>query len=185
MTQGDVQSTGNQYDVMIQGTGFFQVMLPSGQYAYTRDGNFELNSNGQLVTSDGYSVWPEITIPANASGVTIGSDGTVTATVSGQTQPTTLGNIKIVNFQNPAGLSSIGNNLLTQTAASGNPVENTPGQNGIGTLSQGYLEMSNVQVVEEMVNMIVAQRAYEANSKSIQAADQMLSTANQLSSLTS
>ncbi len=133
-----------------------------------------------MVTSDGYTVWPEITIPAQATSITIGSDGTISATLSGQTQPSTLGSLKIVNFQNPAGLANMGNNLMTQTAATGDPVQDTPGLNGLGTLSQGYLETSNVQIVQEMVNLIVAQRAYEVNAKSIQTADNMLSIANQL-----
>lgn len=179
-TQGDVQATGNQLDVVIEGDGFFQVMLPSGKYGYTRDGSFKTNSQGNLVTSDGYAVWPEINIPKEASNVSIGAGGSVAAKVNGETESRSLGTLKIVKFQNPAGLSNMGRNLLVQTEASGEPTEDIPGQNGLGSLSQGFLEMSNVKVVEEMVNLIVAQRAYEVNSKSIQTADEMLSIANQL-----
>lgn len=179
-TQGDVQATGNQYDVVIEGDGFFEVMLPSGQYGYTRDGSFKVDGTGRLVTSDGYAVWPEITIPKDASEISIGAQGAVLAKVNGQTDPQKLGDMKLVKFQNPAGLENIGRNLMVQSAASGEPTEDVPGSNGLGQLSQGFLEMSNVKVVEEMVNMIVAQRAYEVNSKSIQTADEMLSIANQL-----
>lgn len=179
-TQGDVQATGNQLDVVIEGDGFFQVMLPSGKYGYTRDGSFKMDGNGRLVTSDGYTIWPEITIPKATSEISIGAQGAVLAKENGQTEAQKLGDLKIVKFQNPAGLANIGRNLMVQSGSSGEPTEDVPGQNGLGTLSQGFLEMSNVKVVEEMVNLIVAQRAYEVNSKSIQTADEMLSIANQL-----
>lgn len=179
-TQGDMQATGNQLDVVIEGDGFFQVMLPAGGYAYTRDGSFKADGNGRLVTSDGYTVWPEINIPKAVKTISIGAQGAVIGKEDGTTETTSLGALKIVKFQNPAGLTNIGRNLMVQSEASGEPTEDVPGQNGLGTLSQGFLEMSNVKVVEEMVNMIVAQRAYEVNSKSIQTADDMLSIANQL-----
>lgn len=180
MTQGDVQATGNQLDVVIEGDGFFQVMLPSGTYGYTRDGSFKIDGDGRLVTSDGYTIWPEITIPREATNVSIGPNGAVSVKVDGETEPRELGDLKLVKFQNPAGLVNVGRNLMAQSAASGEPSEDVPGQNGLGTLSQGFLEMSNVKVVEEMVNLIVAQRAYEVNAKSIQTADEMLGIANQL-----
>jgi len=179
-TQGDFQMTGNKLDVLIEGNGFFQVMLPSGNLAYTRDGSFKIDGQGRLVTSDGYPVQPEITIPAGAKEISIGEDGTVSATLAGQSAPQELGQIQLVGFTNPAGLESLGRNLFAQTEASGEPVPGTPGQDGLGTLAQGYVEMSNVKVVEEMVNMIIAQRAYEVNSKSIQAADEMLNIANNI-----
>lgn len=179
-TQGDFQMTGNKLDVLIEGNGFFQVMLPSGNLAYTRDGSFKIDGQGRLVTSDGYPVQPEITIPAGAKEISIGEDGTVSATLAGQSTPQELGQIQLVGFTNPAGLESLGRNLFAQTEASGEPVPGTPGQDGLGTLAQGYVEMSNVKVVEEMVNMIIAQRAYEVNSKSIQAADEMLNIANNI-----
>lgn len=179
-TQGDFQMTGNKLDLLIEGNGFFQVMLPSGNLAYTRDGSFKIDGQGRLVTSDGYPVQPEITIPAGAKEISIGEDGTVSATLAGQSAPQELGQIQLVGFTNPAGLESLGRNLFVQTEASGEPVPGTPGQDGLGTLAQGYVEMSNVKVVEEMVNMIIAQRAYEVNSKSIQAADEMLNIANNI-----
>lgn len=179
-TQGDIQNTGNQLDVVIEGDGFFQVMLPSGKYGYTRDGSFKVDGTGKLVTSDGYSIWPEITIPKEAGSVSFGATGAVIAKTNGETESQKLGDLKIVKFQNPAGLQNMGRNLLLATEASGEATEDAPGSNGLGTLSQGFLEMSNVKVVEEMVNLIVAQRAYEVNSKSIQTADEMLSIANQL-----
>lgn len=177
-TQGDYQETDNDLDMVIEGDGFFQVTLPSGDTAYTRDGSFSKDSNGRLVTSDGYPMSPEITIPTGAKDISIGVDGTVTATVSGSTQQ--IGQIQIANFLNPAGLSSLGGNVYAKTDASGEPVTGTPGEDNLGEIKQKYVEMSNVKVVEEMVNMIVAQRAYEVNSKCIQASDDMLSTANNL-----
>lgn len=179
-TSGDMQQTGNNLDVAIEGDGFFQVRLPSGDLAYTRDGSFKKDGDGKLVTSDGYSVEPAVTIPADATDVTIGEDGTVTATVQGQSEPQPCGNIELVKFMNPAGLTSQGRNLYSSTKASGDPITGTPGEDGLGKLSSGYIEMSNVKVVEEMVNLITAQRAYEVNSKSIQTADEMLNIANNL-----
>jgi flagellar basal-body rod protein FlgG len=177
--QGTFQNTGEPLDVAIQGNGFYKVLLPNGTTAYTRDGSFELNSQGVLVNSSGYAVQPEITIPANAQ-VSIGEDGTVSVVQGTSTTPQTIGQITLTNFTNPAGLESIGDNNFAETAASGAATDGTAGQNGYGTLAQGTLEMSNVQIVEEMVNMITAQRAYETNSTAIQTCDQMLQTANQL-----
>ncbi|MGC2129090.1 MAG: flagellar basal-body rod protein FlgG [Candidatus Aquilonibacter sp.] len=180
-TQGSLEQTSNNLDVAIEGDGFFQITLPDGTTGYTRDGSFKEDANGSIVTADGYFVQPQITIPQNAVSVSIGSDGTVTAQVPGAVQPQTLGQLQLARFVNPAGLSPTGNNLLLETAASGPPIVSTPGLNGAGVLEDGYLENSNVSVVNEMVNMIVAQRAYEANSKAIGAADQMLQTAVQMS----
>jgi flagellar basal-body rod protein FlgG len=179
-TQGNLQQTGNQLDVAIQGSGFFQVLMPDGTTAYTRDGSFQSDNQGQLVTSDGYVVQPAITIPSNATGVTIGTDGTVSVTQPGTVTPTQVGNLQLATFINPAGLQSLGQNLYAQTASSGAPVTSTPGINGTGLLNQGYVETSNVNVVEELVNMIQTQRAYEINSKSIQTSDQMLQRLTQL-----
>ncbi len=179
-SQGDFQQTGNPLDVVIEGDGFFQVSMPNGNIGYTRDGCFKMDSQGRIVTSDGYPLQPEITIPAEATNVSIGSDGTVTVNLPGQTQPQEIGQIQLVKFINPGGLSSIGKNLFIPTASSGDPTSGSPGLNGFGTLAAGFIEMSNVNVVEEMVNMIVAQRAYEVNSKSIQAADEMLNMANNM-----
>lgn len=177
-TQGNLTQTGNPLDIAIEGDGFFQVTMPDGTTAYTRDGSFKQDANGAMVTADGYFLQPQITIPQNAQQVSIGQDGTVTALVPGSTQPQQLGQIQLARFVNPAGLSPLGgHNLYTQTGASGTPVVAQPGLNGTGSLQNGYLENSNVQVVQEIVNMIVAQRAFEANSKAITAADQMLNTA--------
>ncbi|TAM59503.1 flagellar basal-body rod protein FlgG [bacterium] len=178
--QGSLQQTGNPLDVAIEGDGFFQVTLPEGTAAYTRDGSFKRDANGTLVTADGYLLSPQITVPQNATQVNVGADGTVTALIPGSQLPQTLGQVSLVRFTNPAGLSPLGKNLFTQTGASGAPVISQPGINGAGTLQQGFLENSNVQVVNEIVNMIVAQRAYEANSKAIATSDQMLSTAVQI-----
>jgi flagellar basal-body rod protein FlgG len=177
-TQGDFSATNNPLDVVIQGQGFFQILQPNGQIAYTRNGNFQMNSSGALVNSDGYSLNPQITIPTDQVGITVGSDGTVSVQLSGQTQPQQVGSIQLALFQNPAGLQPIGSSLFVPTQSSGEAVTGTPGQNGLGTLIQGFVEQSNVSVVNEMVNMIVSQRAYEANSKVIRAADDMLSQAN-------
>jgi flagellar basal-body rod protein FlgG len=179
-TQGNLQSTGNNYDVAIQGAGFFQVLLPDGSTAYTRDGSFQVDSQGQLVTSSGYAVQPAITIPGNAQSVTIGRDGTVSATIAGSAQPTQIGTLQLATFVNPTGLESKGENLYAETAASGSPNTNTPGTNGSGLLQQGYVETSNVNVVEELVNMIQTQRAYEINSKAITTSDQMLQRLSQM-----
>ena len=179
-SEGNFSHTENQLDMAIEGNGFFQVTEPNGDIAYTRAGTFKLDSDGRIVTSDGYPLEPEITIPADATSVSIGSDGTVSAILPGQTQPSSVGNIELASFINPAGLNSIGRNLYIQSAASGDPTTGTPGQDNFGSIDQGYLEMSNVSVVDEMVNMITAQRAYETNSKTIQASDEMLQTANNL-----
>jgi flagellar basal-body rod protein FlgG len=178
-SQGGLTQTGNPLDLAVQGQGFFQVQMPDGTLAYTRDGTFQSNAQGQLVTSSGYLVQPGITIPQGAQSVTIGSDGTVSVTLAGQSAPTQVGQLQLANFINPAGLTPIGGNLLEQSAASGSPQTGSPGTNGFGTLSQGELESSNVNVVEELVNMIQTQRAYEMNSKAISTVDQMLQYATQ------
>lgn len=178
-SQGSLTQTGNPLDLAIQGQGFFQIQMPDGTLAYTRDGTFQTNAQGQLVTSSGYLVQPGITIPQGAQSVTIGSDGTVSVTLPGQSAATQIGQMQLVNFINPPGLQPIGQNLLVQTAASGSPQTGSPGTNGFGTLSQGELESSNVNVVEELVNMIQTQRAYEMNSKAINTVDQMLQYATQ------
>jgi flagellar basal-body rod protein FlgG len=179
-SQGDFQQTDNPLDLVIEGDGFFQIQMPNGNTAYTRDGGFKLDGQGRLVTSDGYTAMPEITIPPEATGVNIGSDGTVSISLPGQSAPQEIGNVQLAKFANPAGLMNLGRNLFSQSAASGEPVVDTPGMNGLGTLANKMIEMSNVKVVEEMVNMITAQRAYEVNSKAIQTSDEMLSTANNL-----
>jgi flagellar basal-body rod protein FlgG len=177
-SQGNLQQTNNSFDVAIQGNGFFQILHPDGTVAYSRDGSFSLDQDGRLVTASGYPLEPSITVPANTTSVTIGSDGTVSAMVSGNTAPTQIGNIQLVQFINPTGLEAIGGNLYRQSAASGDPQEGTPGRDGLGTLIQGSLESSNVNVVEELVNMIETQRAYEMNSKAIATTDEMLSYVN-------
>ena len=179
-TQGNLQQTGNDKDVAIQGAGFFQVLLPDGSTAYTRDGSFQVDSQGQLVTSSGFAVQPAITIPANAESMSIGRDGTVSITQAGSAQTTQVGTLQLSTFINPAGLLAKGENLYTETAASGTPNTNAPGSNGAGLLSQGYVETSNVNVVEELVNMIQTQRAYEINSKAITTSDQMLQKLSQM-----
>ncbi len=173
-TQGSTNQTGNALDVAISGRGFLQVSLPDGTLAYTRDGSMQINSQGQLVTSSGYAIQPSITIPSGAQSISIASDGVVSATLSGETAPTQLGSLQLADFVNPAGLQPRGENLLTESAASGTAQVSTPGLNGLGTLQQGAVEASNVNVVEEMVNMIQAQRAYEMNTKAISSSDQML-----------
>jgi flagellar basal-body rod protein FlgG len=179
-TQGNPQQTGNDKDVMINGSGYFQVLLPDGTQAYTRDGSFQTDSNGQLVTASGYVLQPPITVPSNAMSLTVGRDGTVSVTTQGQAAPTQIGTIQVQTFVNPAGLDSRGENLYVETGASGTANANTPGTNGAGVLMQGYVETSNVNVVEEMVNMIQTQRAYEINSKAITTSDQMLQKISQL-----
>lgn len=179
-TQGNLQQTSNNKDVAIQGAGFFQVLLPDGATAYTRDGSFQVDSQGQLVTSSGFVVQPALTIPANTESITVGRDGTVSVTQSGSAQPIQVGSLQLATFINPAGLQAMGENLYVETAASGNANANTPGTNGAGLLSQGYVETSNVNVVEELVNMIQTQRAYEINSKAITTSDQMLQKLTQL-----
>jgi flagellar basal-body rod protein FlgG len=181
MTQGDPNNTGNTYDLEIQGAGFFQVSLPDGTIAYTRAGNFHLNSQGTIVTSDGDTILPAITVPSNATSVTISQFGIVTATLPGQTNAAQLGTMQLATFANPGGLSSVGSNLFEQTASSGTPITDIPGgTSGMGMLQQGYLENSNVDVVAEFVQMILAQRAYESNSKVIHVADDMYSQINGL-----
>ncbi|HUW76061.1 MAG TPA: flagellar basal-body rod protein FlgG [Gallionella sp.] len=180
MTQGNLTQTGNQLDVAISGAGFFQVLMPDGTTSYTRDGSFQTDSQGQLVTASGFPVQPAITIPANATTVTIGQDGTVSVTQAGVATPVQIGSLQLATFINPTGLESTGSNLYQETASSGTPSTTVPGTNGSGTLSQNYLETSNVNVVEEMVNMIQAQRSYEMNSKVITASDGMLQKLTQM-----
>ena len=179
-TQGNLQQTGNAKDVAIQGNGFFQVLMPDGTTAYSRDGSFQADANGQLVTSSGYAVQPAITIPADTQSLTIARDGTVSITQPGSSNATSIGTLQLAMFVNPAGLQSLGENLYGETAASGTPSSNAPGSNGAGLLNQGYVETSNVNVVEELVNMIQTQRAYEINSKAISTSDQMLQRLTQL-----
>ncbi len=179
-TQGNLQQTGNSTDVAINGNGFFQVQMPDGTQAYTRDGSFQINAQGQLVTSSGYPVQPAITVPQNATSLTIAKDGTVTVTTPGSVNSTQVGTFQLANFINPAGLRSMGENLYAETEASGTANLAAPGSNGVGALNQNYVETSNVNVVEEMVNMIQTQRAYEINSKAVQTSDQMLEKLAQL-----
>jgi flagellar basal-body rod protein FlgG len=179
-TQGNLQQSANNLDVAVLGNGFFEVQMPDGTTGYTRDGSFQVNAQGQLVTNNGYTVQPGITIPANAQTVTIGSDGTVGVTLPGQSAPQSVGQLQIASFVNPAGLEPKGQNMFGETAASGSANSGTPGQSGLGTLRQGFVETSNVNVVEELVAMIQTQRAYELNSKAIQTSDQMLQRLSQL-----
>ncbi len=179
-TQGNLQQTGNNLDVAINGSGFFQVLMPDGTTGYTRDGSFQTDSQGQLVTSSGYAVQPAMTIPANATSVTIARDGTVSITQAGVPAPVQIGSLQLATFINPTGLQSQGENLYVETASSGTPGTNVPGTNGSGLLNQGYVETSNVNVVEELVNMIQTQRAYEINSKAISTSDQMLQKLSQM-----
>jgi flagellar basal-body rod protein FlgG len=173
-TQGNLNQTGNALDLAINGRGFFQVLLPDGTLGYTRAGDFQMNSSGQLVTSSGYTLQPAITIPQGAQSITVGADGTVSAQLAGQSTTTTVGTLQLADFVNPAGLQARGENLLAESASSGTAQTGGPGQNGLGSLLQGSVESSNVNVVEEMVNMIETQRAYEMNTKAIQTTDQML-----------
>lgn len=178
-TPGAAMQTGNPLDVMIEGDGFFQIMLPDGTISYTRDGSFKMNEQGRVMTTDGYPIEPEIAIPQDAEMITVGTDGRVSVRVPGNNTFTQVGDIQLVRFPNPAGLDArLGHNLLMETQASGAPVPGQPGLDGLGITSQGFLENSNVQVVEEIIQMIIAQRAYEANSRTIQTADEMLQTAN-------
>lgn len=180
--QGDFSSTGNPLDLAIQGQGFFQVQMPNGEIAYTRAGTFHLDAQGNMVTADGNPLEPAITLPADASSVTIGSDGTVSVTQPGQSQAQQVGAIQLAMFANPGGLNSVGNNLFLSTTASGDPIVGTPGgAEGLGSLQQGYVEQSNVDVVQEFVQMILAQRSYESNSRVVRAADQMFQDLNNLS----
>jgi flagellar basal-body rod protein FlgG len=179
-TQGDFQQTKNELDIAIEGGGFFQIIQPNGETAYTRDGAFKMDRDGRMVTSDGFVMDPEITIPSDSISLSIGLDGTVSVMQAGSNTPTEIGTITLARFVNPAGLHSIGRNLYLPTNASGDAIVGTAGEDGLGSLAQGFLEMSNVSVVDEMVKMITAQRAYEINSKTIQAADDMLQQANNI-----
>lgn len=179
-SQGDFQQTENPLDLVIEDAGFFQVLRPDGSTAYTRSGAFKKDATGRIVTSDGFPLQPGITIPQDAKSVTVGTDGTVSVTLAGQNAAQQIGTIQLARFVNPAGLLSVGRSLFTPTSASGDPVVGNPGVDGLGTLNQGFLEMSNVKVVEEMVAMITTQRAYEANSKAIQSADEMLGMTNNM-----
>jgi flagellar basal-body rod protein FlgG len=178
-TQGNVNTTGNSLDLAIQGRGFFQVLQPNGQLAYTRDGSFQVNAQGQLVTASGYQVQPAVTIPTGAQSVTIGADGTISVQLAGQSAPQTVGTLQLADFINPAGLQDLGGNLAVESASSGSPVTANAGLNGMGTILQGSVESSNVNVVEELVNMIETQQAYEMNSRAVQTTDQMLTYATQ------
>jgi len=179
-TQGSLQQTGNALDMGIQGNGFFQIELPDGTTAYTRDGSFQLDNQGQIVTASGYPMSPAITIPSDALTITIGKDGTVSVLQAGQTNPTQVGSMQLATFVNPGGLQSVGENLFLESASSGTPAPNTPGQNGAGVINQNYVETSNVNVAEELVSMITTQRAYELNSRVIQTSDAMLGRLTQL-----
>jgi flagellar basal-body rod protein FlgG len=176
--QGNILQTDNSLDVAVEGRGFFQILHPDGSIVYTRDGSFKMNSEGQVVNNNGYAFEPAITVPQNSLSITIGSDGVVSALVAGNSAPTQIGTIELADFINPTGLESIGKNLYRETASSGAPTTATPGEDGTGTLIQGALESSNVNVVEEMVNMIETQRAYEMNSKAIATTDEMLAYVN-------
>ena len=178
-TQGSVNTTGNSLDLAIQGRGFFQVLQPNGTVGYTRDGSFQVNAQGQLVNATGYQVQPAITIPQGAQSVTIAPNGVVTVLLPGQTAPTQVGSLQLADFINPAGLQDAGGNLAVESASSGTPTTGSPGLTGLGTIIQGSVESSNVNVVEEMVNMIETQRAYEMNSKAVETTDQMLQYATQ------
>ena len=178
-TQGDITATNNQMDLAIQGDGFFQVRKDDGTYAYTRDGSFKVNADGKIVTSSGYVVDPELSLDENAVGLSVGKDGTVSVQEAGGSSYV-LGNIELARFMNPGGLKALGNNLYSQTESSGTPIIGTPGKDGFGEINQGYLESSNVDIVEEMISMIAAQRAYEINSKTVQTVQDMMQMANNL-----
>jgi len=177
---GQFQQTGNALDMAISGDGFFQILMPDGTTSYTRDGSFKMSAEGEIVTADGFRMLPEVTVPEDAESVSISIDGEISVLLTGNDEPQSIGNIELARFVNPAGLSAVGHNLYIQTAASGDPITGTPTQDGLGKIEQGYLEMSNVEIVDEMVNMIVAQRAYEINSKVIQTSDDMAQVANTL-----
>ncbi|MBI4912217.1 MAG: flagellar basal-body rod protein FlgG [Acidobacteria bacterium] len=179
-TTGNLRNTNGRFDMAIQGDGFFTLTQPDGTLAYTRDGAFTLDQNGNMVNASGFPLQPQITIPQDATSVTIATDGTVSVTQPGQTQPQQVGQITLVHFINPGGLNLLGRNMVQPTLASGDPIEGVPGADGIGTLQQGFLEVSNVDIADEMVNMIIGQRAYEANSKTILTVDNMLSIVNNL-----
>ncbi|MHB8947667.1 MAG: flagellar basal-body rod protein FlgG [Rhodoferax sp.] len=178
--QGNLQQSGNKLDVAIQGNGFFQVTMPDGTTNYTRDGSFQVDSSGQLVTATGLPIANGVTVPANATGISIAGDGTVTAQIPGSVAPQAIGTIALANFANPAGLDPKGQNLYAESTASGQAISGTPGADGLGALMQGFVETSNVNVVQELVTMIQTQRAYEMNSKAIQTSDQMLQKLGQL-----
>ncbi len=177
-TQGNLMQTNNSLDIAVEGRGFFQILMPDGTLAYSRDGAFQLDSQGQMVTASGYLVQPGITIPNNTQSITVGQDGTVSVLVAGSSTPSQVGDIQLADFINPTGLQPIGQNLYVETGASGAPQSGPPGLNGLGKLVQGSLETSNVNTVEELVKMIETQRAYEMNSKAISTADQMLQYVN-------
>ena len=179
-TQGDFQNTKNELDWAIEGDGFFQIELPNGDTSYSRSGEFKLDADGRIVNPDGFPLLPELSIPTDTVSISVGMDGTVSVVQAGDPTPVEIGSIQLARFVNPAGLRSLGKNLYVPTEASGNEITGTPGETGLGTIAQGFLEMSNVSVVDEMVNMITAQRAYETNSKVIQTADDMLQMANNL-----
>lgn len=179
-TQGNLEQTGNSLDLAIQGNGFFQILLPDGTTAYSRDGTFLKDANGQLVTASGYQVQPAITIPADAISISVGTDGIVSVIQPGSSTSVQLGQLQLASFVNPAGLLSYGENLYLETGSSGTPTANVPGTNGLGQINQGYIETSNVNVAEELVNMIQTQRAFEINSRAIQSSDQMLQRLSQL-----
>ncbi len=179
-SQGNFKETGNPLDLAIAGNGFFQITMPDGTTAYTRDGSFKIDANGRVVTSEGYPLSPEITIPGDTVSINIGNDGTVSVLEAGQNTPSQIGQIQLSSFINPAGLKAVGHNLYKESDASGAATVANPGSNGLGTIEQGILEMSNVSVVQEMVEMIAGQRAYETNAKAIQTSDEMLQTANNL-----
>lgn len=179
-TTGDIQQTGNDLDLAVEGSGFFQVTMPNGDEAYTRAGAFKKDGTGRIVTSEGYPLFPEIIIPENATQISIGQFGAVEVFLDGEKTPTQVGTIELTRFSNPAGLSALGHNLYGETPTTGAPASGIPGENGFGILAQGYLEGSNVSIMEEMVNMIAGQRAYEINSKAIKTADEMLQITNNL-----
>ena len=178
--QGDFVSTDNPLDMVIEGNGFFQVTMPDGEIGYTRAGSFKINSEGSIVNSDGYALEPAISLPSDTTDITIGSDGTVSVMQPGSNTPSEVGNVEIAQFINPGGLRPIGKNLFVPSGSSGEATTGTPGSEGLGAITQGFLELSNVNVVEEMVNMIVSQRAYELNSKVVQTSDDMLRMANSI-----
>ena len=179
-TQGEMENTGRSLDLAITGSGFFQVAMPGGQTRYTRDGSLRVDADGNLVTSSGYLIDPAISVPTNHRSISVGTDGTVSAFVGDSSTPTVVGQITLVRFQNPSGLTSEGGNLLSETPASGSPISGIAGQSGMGSIQTGFLERSNVQMVTELVSLITAQRAYEINSRAIKAGDDMLTTATRL-----
>ncbi|NNF99235.1 MAG: flagellar basal-body rod protein FlgG [Desulfobacteraceae bacterium] len=178
--QGDFKHTQNDLDMAIEGRGFFQVLQPNGDIGFSRAGSFKVDAEGRVVTSDGYPMEPELSLPIDTMSISVGADGTISVIQAGETTPTIVGNIELASFVNPSGLQSIGRNTYLATSASGDAATGNPGEDGFGTIAQGYLELSNVSIVDEMVNMITAQRAYEINSKAIQASDDMLQIANNL-----